>query len=62
MLPAAQVARQIIEAIESPPGRDIFTHSGSEELVQLAMQSRHGYEQAMLPLLLGMRQAYEERR
>jgi len=62
MLPAAEVARQIIEAIESPPGRDIFTHSGSEELVQLAMQSRHGYEQAMLPLLLGMRQAYEERR
>ncbi|MCX7929789.1 MAG: SDR family NAD(P)-dependent oxidoreductase [Chlorobi bacterium] len=61
MMSASEVAQQIIAAIEMPPGRDIFTHEGSEELVALALGSRRAYEDAMLPLLLGMRQAYEAR-
>lgn len=61
MMSATEIARQIIEVIEAPPGRDVFTHAGSEELVALALRSRREYEQAMLPLLLGMRSAHEER-
>lgn len=61
MMSAAEVARRIIEVIETPPGHDVLTHDGSEELVALALRSRREYEQAMLPLLLGMRSAYEER-
>lgn len=62
MMKAADIARQIVEVIESPPGRDVLTHEGSEQLVEMALRSRREYEQAMLPLLLGMRQAYEARR
>ncbi|MDW8272410.1 MAG: SDR family NAD(P)-dependent oxidoreductase [Bacteroidota bacterium] len=62
MMSASEVAQHIIAVIESPPGRDIFTHEGSEELVALALRSRRAYEEAMLPLLLGMREAYEARR
>jgi len=62
MMSAADVAQKIISVIESPPGADVFTHDGSEELVAMALASRRSYEQAMLPLLLGMRQSYEERR
>ncbi len=61
MKAAEEIARQIIAVIESPPGHDVYTHEGSDELVALANRSRREYEQAMLPLLLGMRQAYEER-
>ncbi len=62
MMSADDVARRIVEVIESPPGRDVFTHDGSDELVALALSSRRDYEQTMLPLLLGMRQSYEARR
>ncbi len=62
MMSAADVAQRIVEVIESPPARDVFTHDGSDELVTLALSSRRDYEQTMLPLLLGMRQSYEARR
>jgi short-subunit dehydrogenase len=61
MKTAEEIARQIMAVIESPPGHDVLTHEGSDELVAIAIRSRREYEQAMLPLLLGMRQAYEER-
>lgn len=59
---AEDVARHIACVIEMPPGQDVYTHDGSEELVALAINRRRDYERAMLPLLLGMRQAYEARR
>jgi|DewCreStandDraft_2_1066082.scaffolds.fasta_scaffold00167_36 short-subunit dehydrogenase len=62
MKSAEDVARHIVGVIEAPPGHDVYTHEGSEELVALAIKSRRDYERAMLPLLLGMRQAYEARR
>mgnify|MGYP000564593649 CR=1 FL=1 len=59
MMTATDVATQILEAIDAGRSDDLFTHEGTEEQALLACTQRRALEDTMLPMFLGMREAYE---
>ena len=61
MIPAEQAAEQILQSIRNNEGDDVYTHEGSFEQTMLCAESRQRYDYAMLPLFLGMQEAYTQR-
>ncbi len=60
ILSAEDIAEQILQAVRQPPGHDVMTHAGTDELAVLVARNRQAFEQQMLPFYLGVRQVYEE--
>lgn len=58
MMSSDEVADKIIECILNPPSGDVFTHQGTQEQAMLVQSDRGEYERQMLPMFLGMREAY----
>lgn len=60
MMSAIDVATALVAVLEGGRTDDVFTHEGTEAQALLAATKRTALEDEMLPLFLGMRQAYEE--
>jgi uncharacterized protein len=58
MMSSDEVADKIIDCILNPPSGDVFTHSGTQEQAIQVQTDRGEYEKKMLPMFLGMREAY----
>jgi short-subunit dehydrogenase len=61
VMPADQVAAKIIECIYHPVP-ELFTHRGSEEFIRRIAENRAEAEKHQVPVVLGERIAYEQRR
>jgi short-subunit dehydrogenase len=59
LLQPEEAAEKILAAVENPEKVDVYTHPGSEEIVQYVTQDRAAVDLAMKPFMLGMREAYE---
>lgn len=59
MMSANEIAAMLLAVIEGGRTDDVFTHEGTESQALLAATQRRDLEDQMLPLYLGMRQAYE---
>ncbi len=58
---SADVAAECIErSIVEEWTDDVYTHDGSREQAMQCAHSRHDYDTSMLPLFLGMQEAYDE--
>ncbi|MDZ4744960.1 MAG: SDR family NAD(P)-dependent oxidoreductase [bacterium] len=60
MISAESAAEMLFNVIEGGRTDDVFTHDDTREQAILATSKRCVLEDKMLPLFLGMRQAYEE--
>ena len=58
VLPADEVARQIVECIAHPVP-ELFTHKGSAEFLRLVADNRTEAEKQLRPVVLGERAVYE---
>ena len=58
---ADRVAALIVECVYAPVP-ELYTHRGSAEFVRLAAENRAEAEKHQLPVILGERIAYEERK
>ncbi len=58
LMSAELAAQRIIQSIEQDEADDVYTHDDSIELVLRCAEHRELYDQAMLPLFLGMQEAY----
>ncbi len=57
VLPAEEIARQILECIKNPVA-EVYTHKGAREFVQLATAHREEAEKQQAPIVLGEREVY----
>lgn len=62
MMPANEIAEMLVGVIGGGRTDDVFTHEGTKEQALLATTQRRALEDKMLPLYLGMQQAYDEAR
>lgn len=60
MISADDIATAFLAVIEGGRTDDVYTHVGTAEQAMLATTQRRVLEEQMLPLFLGMRQAYTE--
>ncbi len=58
VIPADEVARQIVECIYHPVA-ELFTHKGSSEFIRLLAEDRAEAEKHQIPVVLGEREVYE---
>ena len=58
VLPAEEVARQIVQCIYNPVA-ELFTHKGSAEFLRLIAEDRSEAEKHLAPVVLGEREVYE---